>query len=238
MKGMILAAGEGTRLLPLTADRPKVMLPVGGHPLLAHTLEWLKAQGIREVGLNLYYQPQTILDCFGDGSRLGVKLTYSRETKLLGTAGGVKKLASFFGQDTFVVIYGDVLTNIDLGPLLSLHRKRGGLLTLALNQVDNPTACGIVEVDGEGRVRRFQEKPQPQEVFSHLANAGVYIAEPGLLDFIPPDTFYDFGRDLFPRLLAEGVPFYGLPVEGLVLDIGTPENYRRACALMERVSQC
>ncbi len=227
MKAMILAAGEGTRLRPLTLERPKSMLPIAGKPLLEHIIDLLKYHGIGEIAINLSYKPQAVIDHFGDGRRFGVEITYSLENPLLGTAGAVKKLQPYF-DDTFVVVYGDLLTDLDLTSLAEYHRARGGLVTVALYRVENPSACGLVDLNRSGRILRFVEKPPPEEVFTDLANAGVYVVEPEVIDHIPPNTFYDFGQDLFPLLLARGVPVYGYPIEDYLIDIGTLEKYERA----------
>lgn len=185
---------------------------------------------IREMAMNLSWLPETVESYFGDGSRCGVHLRYSIEDKVLGTAGGVKRLESFF-DSAFVLVYGDVLTDFDLGALIRFHESRppGPKVTLSLTPVPNPTECGIVDMDAAGRITRFVEKPAPDEVFSDLANAGVLIMEPEILASIPPETFYDFSLDLFPRLLAQGVPFYGwtMPTRSYLIDIGSHEKYAR-----------
>lgn len=229
MKGLILAAGEGTRLRPLTNDRPKPMLPINGKPLLEITIEQLRRYGIKDIAINLHYKPDAITDYLGDGRRFGVQITYSYEPKLLGSAGAAKKLHSFL-DETFVIIYGDVLTNIDFEALVDFHRSKNALITLSLYRVPNPTQVGLVEIDTQNRVERFQEKPRPEEVFTDLANAGVLVSEPSILTNIPAGQFCDFGHTLLPRLLAAGVPLYGLPLaeDEYLIDIGSPENYRRA----------
>lgn len=229
MRALILAAGEGTRLRPLTRKCVKAMLPVGGRPLLEHLVHLLRAHGITEIAINLHHHPSDIMDYFGDGRDFGVQITYSLEKELLGTAGAVNKLQDFF-IDTFLVVYGDLLTNLDPMELADYHRRKNGLVTVALYQVDNPEACGIVKLDGQGRIRRFVEKPAPQGVFSNLANAGIYVLEPEVIDFIPPGVYYDFGHDLFPGLLEREVPLYGYPIKDYLIDIGTPEKYQRAQA--------
>ena len=244
VKALILAAGEGTRLRPLTLERPKPMLPVGGKPLLEHLVAWLRRHGVAEMAINLHHRPEAISDYFGDGHRFGVSITYSYEDQLLGTAGAAKRLQPLF-DGTFVVVYGDVFTNLDLSRLIGFHLridKPGGLCdnmgivpsslpwaTLSLYRVEDPSACGLVELDGQGRVIRFVEKPPSDQVFTDLASAGVLVLEPGILEHIPPDTFYDFGRDLFPRLLHRGIPLYGCPLRDreFLIDIGTPASYRQ-----------
>ena len=227
MKAMILAAGEGTRLRPLTRDMPKPMLPLGGRPLIGHLVALLREHGVRDIAVNLHHRPEAIPAYLGDGSSFGVRVTYSSEETLLGSAGAVKKLASFF-DDSFFILYGDVLTDIDLSALAARHRHCGASLTLALHEADEPSRCGIAEVDGEGMIRRFREKPEPQEVFSTWANAGVYAAEPSILRFIPEDSFFDFGSQLIPLLLEQGRLIGAYLSDSYFLDIGSFERYERA----------
>jgi len=227
MKAMILAAGEGTRLRPLTRDMPKPMLPVGGRPLIGHLVALLREHGVTDIAVNLHHRPQAIPAYLGDGSSFGVKVTYSHEDVLLGSAGAVKKLAPFFDEG-FFVLYGDVLTDIDLSALAACHRKRRASLTMALHEVDEPSRCGIAEVNGDGMVQRFREKPPPREVFSTWANAGVYAAEPSILRFIPEGSSFDFGNQLIPILLERGQPIGAYLSNSYFLDIGAPERYERA----------
>ena len=230
MKAMILAAGEGTRLRPLTDTCPKPMLPIHGKPLLAHTLVWLRRYGVDEVAINLHHLPQAITDHFGDGSDFGVAITYSYEPELLGTAGAVKRLGDYF-DGTFFVVYGDVLTDLDLMAMYGCHRARRSVATLALHRVADPSGKGVVAVDDEYNIQRFVEKPAPGEVFSDLVNSGVYVLEPVVLDYIPEGKASDFGRDVFPKMLADGARLGGcLLAEGTrLVDIGTMEAYDRAC---------
>jgi len=227
-KGMILAAGEGTRLRPLTHRCPKPMLPVAGRPLLEYTIAWLRYYGVTRIAINLHHRPEAVTDHFGDGTNFGVQVTYSLEETILGTAGGVKRMASFLDA-TFVLVYGDVLTDLDLGALTDFHiaQTRQPHLTMSLYHVPNPRECGIVGLDELGRVRRFAEKPAPEDVFSDLANAGVLVIDPELLAYVPEGRFYDFGLDLFPRLLRTGAPMYGwlITEETYLIDIGTPDKY-------------
>ncbi|MCL4295938.1 MAG: nucleotidyltransferase family protein [Anaerolineae bacterium] len=227
MKGMILAAGEGRRLRPLTDRLPKPMLPVAGRPLLEHTITYLRDCGVTDLAINLYHLPQVVRDYFGDGSRWGVTLRYSVEERLLGSAGGVKRLQSFF-DDTFVVFYGDLLTWTDLRPMVELHRRAGVLATMGLYHVPDPWNRGIVQLDEAKNIVRFVEKPPRAQVFSNLANAGIYILEPAVLNRIPAEQVYDFGHDVFPGLLAEGVQVAGYVIEDLLIDIGLPEKYEEA----------
>jgi NDP-sugar pyrophosphorylase family protein len=224
MKGLILAAGEGQRLRPLTLTRPKPMLPIAGRPLLEHIVTLLRHHGVTELAINLHYKPESIISYFGSGERWGVRILYSYERQLLGSAGAAKKLAWFF-DDTFVVFYGDLFTKLNLRRLVDFHRSRGAPATVALYEVPNPTACGIVDLDAKGRIRRFVEKPAPEEVFSNLANAGVYVLEPHVLDFVPRGVASDFGHDLFPALLEYNLPVMGFPIQESLIDIGTKEKY-------------
>lgn len=227
MKAMILAAGEGTRLRPLTLTLPKPMVPIVGTPLLERTLAWLAGQGVTEAALNLYHRPQAIPDRFGE-EFAGIRLHYFFEDTLRGTAGGVKAAAALFQDEPIFVIYGDNLIHADLRRLAEFHRASRAEATISLFQHPNPTAAGIVGIDGGGRVMRFVEKPPASEVFSDLANAGVYVLNPSVLDAIPPDVPSDFGRDVFPDLLARGVRLYGTRLGGYLQDTGTPEAYRQA----------
>jgi NDP-sugar pyrophosphorylase family protein len=227
---MILAAGEGTRLRPLTLDRPKPMLPVGGRPLLEHIIAWLRHHGVTRIAMNLHHHPQVVMGHFGSGSALGVEITYSVEEQILGTAGGAKRLSAFL-DETFVLVYGDVLTDFDLDALVEFHRSRPKTphLSICLYRVPNPWDCGIVALDEGGRVIRFVEKPKKREVFSDLASTGVLLVDSELLKYVPDGCFYDFGHDLFPALLEAGVPLYGwtLPESAYLLDVGSPERYAR-----------
>ena len=227
MKALILAAGEGTRLRPLTADRPKPMLPVGGIPLLEQIVSLLKRHGIEEIAINLHYKPWTIVQHLGLGQGCGVQIHYSFEEKLLGSAGAAKRLEWYFDQ-SFVVFYGDVYTEMDLSALMAEHNGRGALVTMALYAVNNPTECGIAELDAESRICRFVEKPAPDQVFSRLANAGIFVVEPEVLSWLPADEHLDFGRDVFPGMLAAGQTIIGYPIAEPLIDIGTPVSYQKA----------
>jgi NDP-sugar pyrophosphorylase family protein len=227
MKAMILAAGEGTRLRPLTSDRPKPMLDLAGRPLIAHLIELLRRHGVTEIAVNLHHKPEALQSYLGDGAALGVRITYSYEDALMGTAGAVKKIARFF-DERFFVLYGDVLTDMDLSSLASFHLRQRPLLTMALHRAEDPTRCGIVEIDTRGRVKRFVEKPAPPDVFSPWANAGVYVIEPEALRWVPEDAFFDFGSDLIPLLIQENAPVMGYVSAGYFLDIGSPARYQQA----------
>ena len=233
----ILAAGEGTRLRPLTLDKPKPMVPIGDKPLLEHTVQWLGSYGVRDIAINLNYKPDVITNHFGDGARLNTRIVYSHEDKILGTAGGALKMSqvSKNGHGPLIVMYGDVLTDLDVNALLQAHRanvardpKTG--VTIALYAVPNPTEVGLVGMDATGKIERFVEKPKAEDVFTDLASTGVLVIEPHALAHTPDDTFYDFGLHLFPQLLAQGVSMYGwvIPKGTYLLDIGSPEKYAQA----------
>jgi len=245
MKALILAAGKGTRLGTLTTSMPKPMLPINGEPLLAHTVAWLRSHGITEIAMNLHHAPEVIPAYFGDGSAFGVRITYSHETTLLGTAGAARRLKSFLNE-RFVVIYGDVFSNVDLTELEDFHAERLRdarppdeanqpqaaipAASLALYRVSNPTECGLVDADINGRVRRFIEKPPAHLAFTDLANAGILIVEPATLDLVPADGPYDFSHELFPAMLAQRLPLFARPIAAgeFVIDIGTAPAYQRA----------
>jgi NDP-sugar pyrophosphorylase family protein len=228
-KAMVLAAGEGTRLQPLTLRTPKALLPVAGVPLIIRTLAWLRGHGVLDVAINLHHLGHMIERAVGDGSRLELNVHYSAEDKLLGTAGAVKKMEPFF-DGPFVLVYGDVLTDANLTEMARLHRERSALATIALHRVSDPSQAGIVQIDSSGRVGAFVEKPPAGSAHGNFANGGVYILERTILKHIPADTFCDFGYDVFPLLVGEKQPVYGypLPETTYLVDIGTPTKYRQA----------
>ncbi len=228
MKAFILAAGLGTRLRSLGLDVPKVMVPIGGKPLLEHHFELFKRQGIREFIVNLHYLPEKITAYFGDGSRFGVSITYSHEPELLGTAGAVKKMESELRGGAFIVFYGDNLVHVDFAPLLEFHRARQAQATVALFASPEPWTGGVVETDSDGRVLRFVEKPDRKQVSTNRISAGIFVIEPQVLDMIPAGQFYDFGRDVFPKLLAERRPVYAMEPKAYIQDVGTPERLAKA----------
>lgn len=234
LRALVLCAGEGTRLRPLTLTRPKALVEVAGVPLAAHLLRWLRQFGVVDVAINLHYLPAAIPAALGDGSVFGMNIRYSYEEQLLGTAGAARRLASWF-SGTFLVAYGDILTDVDLTPLIQMHRASGVLATLGLTKVDDPTRAGIVVTEPSGRVQRFVEKPSTAEVPALLdaqgtawASGGIYVLEPAVLDLVPPDVPSDFGHDLFPQLLLQGAPVHALPLNGYLLDIGSLERLAQA----------
>jgi mannose-1-phosphate guanylyltransferase len=224
MKAVILVGGPGTRLQPLTNKIPKSIVPVLNRPVLEHMLAYLKQYGIEDIILTLNYLPDVIKDCFGDGSRYGVRLIYCMEDEPAGTAGAVKNTEKYL-DGSFLVLNGDVFTDMDLAAMFSFHRKNKAQATISLSWVDNPSAFGVVETDDKGRVKRFIEKPPPGTETTNWINAGAYFLEPAVLDKIPAGRHYMFEKGLFPDLLESGAPVYGYPYNGYWLDMGTPLKY-------------
>ena len=207
-KAMLLAAGKGTRLRPLTETVSKCMVKVAGRPVLERNIEWLKRFGVTDLAVNLHYLPEAVTDHFGDGGRFGVRITYSYEPELLGTAGAVKRMGPFFDAP-FFVWYADNLSTCRLDHLWQAHESRGSVATIALHYREDPTHSGIVGLDDDDRVIRFLEKPRADEVFSHWVSAGLLVLEPSVIDRMPEGVAADFGRDIFPALLSEGARLGG-----------------------------
>jgi len=226
MKAMVMAAGLGTRLRPLTDFLPKPMMPIANRPVLHHLLNLLHRHDVNQVGVNLHVAPDTIMDYFGDGSSLDMEIRWSYEEELLGTAGGTKKLEDFWGGETILITSGDGLHDIDVTALLGHHRRTGALATLAVKPVSDPSSYGVLILDRDTRVRGFQEKPTRDEARSDLANCGVYVIEPELLERIPPDTFYDFGEDVWPNLVAAGEEVYAYTTMAYWNDVGDLDALR------------
>jgi mannose-1-phosphate guanylyltransferase len=220
MKAMVLAAGLGTRLRPLTYEITKPMVPVLDRPVMEHILELLGRHSFEQVIANLHYFPDTIRDYFGE------RISYSYEQELLGTAGGVRACADFFGDDAFLVISGDALTDIDLGALAARHAQAGGIATLAVKQVADTREYGVVLHDRDGRVTGFQEKPDPEEALSDLGNCGIYMFDPAIFDYFPERPFADWAKDVFPALLANDVPFHIHTVPEYWNDVGSLSELR------------
>lgn len=228
-RAMILAAGMGVRLQPLTENRPKPMMPVFNVPVVEHTLRLLKRSGIKSVISNVHYLPGVIMDYFGDGTRLDMELSWSYEGQLRGTAGGVRKCAEFLRGDTFLVVSGDALTDIDLRAFLDFHREVGALASIVVTEVTEMEHYGIVLSGEDGLVHGFQEKPRAAEALGNIANSGIYAFEPEVLDMIPTDRPFDFGCELFPQLVRENAPLYAWKHASYWNDIGSLEAYRDGC---------
>ncbi len=245
MKAMILCAGKGTRLQPLTFATPKPMTPLVDKPVIQYIIEHLRDHGVSDFAINLSYMPEKIHEYLRDGSNHGVNISYSYEGemvdgcfsgKALGSAGGLKKIQedSEFFDETFIVMCGDAAVNLDLKRLVAQHKERGAMATIVLKPVNSGEVhkYGVVELTAEGKISQFQEKPDPKDAISTLANTGIYIFEPEILDYIPTDQEYDLGGDLFPILAEKGTDFYGAIDEFDWLDIGNLNDFRGATKLL------
>jgi NDP-sugar pyrophosphorylase family protein len=225
---MILAGGLSTRLYPLTRQVPKPLVPIAGEPNTAHIMRYLRSFGIDDIAINVHYLASAIEQRFGDGSAYGVHLHYLHEPELLGSAGAVKQMESFF-DDTFVVVGCDDLTDLKLDEVVAFHKSSKALATIALVPAADVTQYGVVVVDGSGRIVEFQEKPARGTEKSKLVNTGIYVFEPSIFEWIPAGTFWDFGKNVFPALQETKSAFYGLEMpDAYWCDIGTPAEYRRA----------
>ena len=228
MKAVILAGGFGTRLRPLTLEIPKPIVPVFDRPFLYHQIDLLRqVPDVDEVILSLSFRPERIEARVGGGAEAGLPVRYRVEPHPLGTGGAIK-FASRGIRDTLLVVNGDVLTDIDLGAAVARHRERRALATVVLTPVDNPSAYGLVETDADGNVRRFLEKPGPNEITCDTINAGIYVLEPATFDRIPDDTAWSIERQYFPSLVARGETFVAHVGDSYWIDIGTPASYLRA----------
>ncbi|MEW5919999.1 MAG: sugar phosphate nucleotidyltransferase [Bacillota bacterium] len=227
MKAVIMAGGEGARLRPLTCERPKPMVPLLGRPMMEYILRLLQKHDLQELAVTLQYLPERIKEHFGSGEEWGVSLNYFLEKEPLGTAGSVKNAASMLDQ-TFLVISGDCLTDMDLTEAIRFHRRKRALVTIVLTPREDPLEYGIVITDAEGKISRFLEKPSWGEVFSDTVNTGIYILEPEVLRYVPDGKQFDFSRDLFPLLLKEGKALFGCVLPGYWCDIGSLEQYLQA----------
>ncbi|HEX7609889.1 MAG TPA: NDP-sugar synthase [Solirubrobacteraceae bacterium] len=221
MRAMVLAAGLGTRLRPLTYEITKPMVPVLDRPVMEHILDLLARHGRDEVIANLHYFPDSIREYFGD------RLQYRVEEELLGTAGGVRACSAFFGDDAFIVISGDALTDIDLTALAARHRSAGGIATLAVKRVPDTREYGVVLHDSDGRITGFQAKPEPEEALSDLGNCGIYAFDPSIFDYFPARPFVDWAKDVFPVLLEQDVPFHIHEVDEYWNDVGSLAELRQ-----------
>jgi NDP-sugar pyrophosphorylase family protein len=236
-RAVVLAAGKSTRIATLAQGLPKPLIEINGEAILARNLKWLAQSGIQEAWINLHYRAELIQERIGDGSQLGLEVHYSHEREILGTAGGVRQIASEW-KETFVVLYGDSLVRANLSLMRQEHRERGADLTIGLfSRMQHPhtgLAGGTLTIGLDGRVTSFNEGPGAES--SSLVNAGLYLLEPQTIERIPPASFYDFGRDLFPHLLASRAPINSHLIDGYCLGIDTPEAYGRALRLIEEGS--
>ena len=227
MKAVILAGGLGTRLRPLTCNLPKPMAPIMNRPILEHIVHHLKKHNVIDLIILLYYRPESIQQHFGDGSRFGVNITYITATEDFGTAGAVK-LAAHLLDDTFLVLSGDGITDLDLSRLVEFHKQKGALGTIALAHVPDPSPFGVVVTDHQQRITRFLEKPSWGQVFSDTVNMGIYALEPQLLDFIPAGKEFQFEKEVYPKLVEQGQPLYGFIQTCYWKDIGDLRTYHQA----------
>ena len=224
MKAIILVGGEGLRLRPLTCNVPKPMVPIVNKPFLEHMIDNLKRHDIHEIILAICYLSEHIQQHFGDGSDFGVKMTCAFENTPLGTGGAIKNAEAFL-DGPFVVCNGDIFTDLDLTAMIKSHREYGAKATIALTPVEDPTAYGVVETDAKNGVKAFVEKPSLDRVTSNLINAGTYVLEPEVLDFIPSGVHHMVERGLFPDMVEQGLPFLGYPSNAYWIDIGRPVDY-------------
>ncbi|MCX8123986.1 MAG: sugar phosphate nucleotidyltransferase [Spirochaetes bacterium] len=227
MKAIIMAGGEGTRLRPLTCNRPKPMIPVLNRPVIEYTVHLLKQYGITDITMSLFYLPENVVNYFGDGTFWDVSIDYSIEEMPLGTAGGVKHALKDY-DDTFIVLSGDGIYDFNIQDIIAFHKKNNSLVTIALTRVPDPIEYGIVITREDGTIERFLEKPSWGEVFSDTVNTGLYIIEPEIMEqFVPQDEKFDFSYDLFPLLQKNDIPLYGYIAPGYWCDIGNLEAYRK-----------
>ncbi len=226
---MLLAGGLSTRLYPLTKAVPKPLVPVAGVPNAVHLINYLKSYGYDEIAINVHYLASAITQALGDGSAFGVRLTYLHEKKLMGSAGALKPMQKFFGDQTFVVVGCDDLTDLPLDAVVAMHERNAAIATIGLVKRERVDQYGVVVIDDDGRITGFQEKPAAGTERSKLVNTGIYVFSPQIFTRIPAATFYDFGKQVFPELLTDGLSFYGYDAhEAYWCDIGTPGEYRRA----------
>ncbi|MBW4633134.1 MAG: NDP-sugar synthase [Iphinoe sp. HA4291-MV1] len=241
MKAMILAAGKGTRVQPITYTMPKPMMPILQKPVMEFLLELLRQHGFDQIMVNVSHLAEEIESYFRDGQRFGVQIAYSFEGRIIegtlvgeavGSAGGMRKIQDFspFFDDTFVVLCGDALIDLDLTAAVKWHKSKGSLATIIMKSVpkEQVSSYGVVVTDGDGRVKAFQEKPKVEEALSTNINTGIYIFEPEVLNYIPSGVEYDIGSQLFPKLVEIGAPFYAIPMDFEWVDIGKVPDYWRA----------
>jgi mannose-1-phosphate guanylyltransferase len=225
---MVLAAGVGSRLEPLTTQVPKPLVPVANVPVMEHILKLLNKHGFSDICANLHYLPQQIRDYFQDGSSLGIRLHFLGEEQLSGDAGGVRACRDFLDGNTFIVMMGDLLTDVDLTQIVQEHKRKKALASIALKRVQDVSHFGVAVLDSEGFINQFQEKPQPHEAKSNLASTGIYVLEPEVFNHIPQTGTYGFGRQLFPSLVEKGFPVLGVEVQTYWSDVGTLVQYRQS----------
>jgi NDP-sugar pyrophosphorylase family protein len=223
---MVLAAGVGSRLEPLTTQLPKPLVPIANCPVMEHIVRLLADHGFSEICANLHHLPDLIEGYFQDS--VSSKIHFLREKELSGDAGGVRACHSFLGQSTFMVLMGDSLTDADLTAVFSEHKKKKALATIGLKQVEDVSRFGVAVLDQDGWIKGFQEKPSPTEAKSNLVSTAIYVLEPEVFNYIPKSGMFGFGRQLFPALVQQGLPVLGVEIDGYWIDVGTIEHYRQA----------
>lgn len=229
MKAMILGAGVGSRLDPLTRSLPKPAVPLVGKPVIGHLCDLLRRNGFNEIVINVQYLADKLVETVGNGDKYGVKITYAYEDKLWGDAGGLKRVADFFaGEEQILVIGGDDLTDMDIAKVVAVHHEKGSTATIGVTPVEETREFGVAVMDENGIISSFQEKPAPEEARSNLANTGIYVFHPKVLEFIPPATFYGLGKDVLPGLLAAGERLVGVPSGAYWKDVGSLPVYRQS----------
>jgi NDP-sugar pyrophosphorylase family protein len=228
MKAMLLAAGRGERLRPLTDSTPKCMLPFKGKPLLEHWMDKLHSFGVHDVVINVHHLAEVITDYFGSGERWEMRIQYSRELELLGTSGALRQVKSQFEDEKFLVIYADNQSTCELREIVEFHVRHGGMATMSACWIEDPRSCGIVGFDEQGRIQRFMEKPTAGQVFSHYINAGIYVFEPKIFEYIPSSGVSDFSRDVFPRMLEARALLYAFAYDGYVLKFDTFDDWKKS----------
>ncbi|UCE98133.1 MAG: NDP-sugar synthase [Dehalococcoidia bacterium] len=227
MKAVILVGGLGTRLRPLSINTPKSMMPVVNIPFIEYVIRRLQGIGIKEIILAISHLAEPIKKYFGDGSRFGICINYTVEETALGTAGAVKNAEQYLGYESFVILNGDIFTDLDLSTMVSMHIQRRAKITIALTPVVDPIHYGLIETDIKDRVMRFLEKPSREQITTNMINAGTYIMEPEVLNSIPKQKMFSFEREVFPPLLQKGEPIYAFPSSSYWMDIGTPQKYHQ-----------
>jgi NDP-sugar pyrophosphorylase family protein len=231
MKVMLLAAGRGERLRPLTDTTPKCMLQFEGKPLLEHWIHKLHSVGIRDVVINVHHLAEVVVDHFGSGERWDMHIEYSRESELLGTSGALRQVKTAFEGGSFLVIYADNQSTCGLRNIIEFHSERRSVATMSVCWIEDPRSCGIVGFDDQCRIQRFLEKPTAEQVFSHYINAGIYVFEPEVFDYIPANRVSDFSREVFPLMLTARAPLYAFPYEGYVLKFDSFEDWTKSEAI-------
>ncbi|HML05659.1 MAG TPA: NDP-sugar synthase [Methanobacterium sp.] len=222
-----MAGGKGTRLRPLTLVRPKPMIPLANKPIIEYTVDRLSKFGFKDIIMTLNYMSTNIKNYFKDGSEFGVNINYSVEKWPLGTGGSVKKAEKYI-DDTFMVLSGDVLTEVNFKDVLKFHKEKGALATMVLTEVEDPSHFGIAVMDNDNKIKEYLEKPSPEDAFSNVANTGIYIFEPEIFDFFKKEGEIDFSNDIFPEIIKNDAGIYGYVFDGYWNDIGRPETFKQA----------